>query len=139
MSVQKIDVVAIKRALHTRYDKITKEEVNEVLGLFPAKTTLPQIADFFGVHEGTISDWKAGRNEPHGANKMVFNYLMFKYGIKPIREAIDATDVVPSGKEKFIPLKSFDEKSLAKTKEKKVIKDIEKILSKYKMEIAETA
>ncbi len=84
--MNKVDVKAVKNAWKIHFKaKLTQEDVDSVLN------RIKEIEDFvddkdlsayFGVSNTTIKEWRAGQNEPNGANKMAFNFILCKEGLK---------------------------------------------------------
>jgi len=78
----KKEISAIKKATKNKAAKLSKEEVNLALGSFNERFDQTQLAEFFDVDRFTISRWVKGLRKPSGANKVVFNAILYKIGYK---------------------------------------------------------
>jgi DNA-binding transcriptional regulator YiaG len=76
-------VISIKEAWKNHYKEMTHEDILLVLEMFPSSFSVKDISYFFDVHESTVKDWKNGKNKPNGANKIVFNTILFQKEIVP--------------------------------------------------------
>ena len=74
--ITKKEVKALKGTFKTRFEKISPDLVNKALNSLEAISE-KEIAELIQVHPTTLKDWRSGKNEPNGANKVVINYLLF--------------------------------------------------------------
>lgn len=69
--------LSIKKAWKNHFTEMSHEEVLLVLNQFPSNFTDNDIAFFFDTRPETINQWRLGNHKPNGANKMVFNTLLY--------------------------------------------------------------
>jgi hypothetical protein len=70
--------LSIKKAWKNHFTVMSHDDILTVLRKFPPKFTDRDIAFFFDVTPETINDWRLGDHKPNGANKLVFNTLLFE-------------------------------------------------------------